>query len=291
MERSVPPLHFCSILRHVPLSLAARFLYPLPSMVDVHCHLLYGLDDGAKSLGESIQMAEMAIADGITHVIGTPHSNAEYAFNAVLIRERRDELQAQLGGRLQLATGCDFHLSLDNIQSVKKHPTRYTLNQKNYLLVEFADFAIPPSTDETLHGLHLLGLKLIITHPERNGLIRHQPEKLWKWMRLGCYVQVTAQSLTGRFGRDAQHAAEEWMMADRIHFFASDAHDTKNRPLILSEAYKIVAKKRGEEVANALFTENPLAAFEGRPLPYQPEPPAEENAASGFKKRKRFIFF
>lgn len=260
-------------------------------MVDVHCHLLYGLDDGAKSLEESIQMAEMAVADGITHVIGTPHSNGEYSFNPALIRERRDELQARIGDRLQLATGCDFHLSLDNVQNARQRPTKFALNQKNYLLVEFADFAIPPSTDDTLHSLHLLGLRLIITHPERNGLIRHQPEKLWKWMRQGCYVQITAQSLTGRFGRDAQRVAEEWLMADRVHFFASDAHDTKNRPLILSEAYKIVAKRRGEEVAQALFTENPLAAFEGRPLPYQPEAPAEESAASGFKKRKRFIFF
>jgi protein-tyrosine phosphatase len=110
-------------------------------------------------------------------------------------------------------------------------------------------------------------------------------------MRLGCYVQVTAQSLTGRFGREAQRLAERWLAEDRIHFFASDAHDTKNRPLKLREAYELVAKKRGKEIARALFVENPLAAFEGRQLPYLPEPPADGAESGGYKKRKRFLFF
>lgn len=260
-------------------------------MVDIHCHIFYGLDDGAKTFEESLRMAEMAVEDGITHVIGTPHSNGEHVLNPELVRERCAELQSAMGERLQLATGCDFHMSLDNLRDIKTDAAKYTLNHKNYVLVEFADFAIPPSSDEALYHLQLQGLHPIITHPERNGLIRHQPEKLWKWMRQGCYVQVTSQSLTGRFGREAQRSVEEWLMADRIHFFASDAHDAKNRPLQLSEAYNAVAKKRGEEIAKALFTENPLAAYEGRLLPYRPEPPAEGTSGGGFKKRKRFLFF
>jgi protein-tyrosine phosphatase len=260
-------------------------------MVDVHCHILYGLDDGAKTLDESVQMAEMAIEDGVTHVIGTPHSNSEYAFRPELIRERCAEIQARVEGRLQLATGCDFHMSIENLRDVKNNATKYTLNQKSYLLVEFADFSIPPNADEALHALRLQGLHPIITHPERNGLIVHQPEKMWRWMRQGCYVQITAQSLTGKFGREAQKCAEKWLEEDRIHFFASDAHNTKSRPLKLREAYDTVVKKRGEEIARALFVENPLAAFEGRPLPYLPDPPADSAASGGYKKRKRFLFF
>jgi protein-tyrosine phosphatase len=260
-------------------------------MVDVHCHILYGLDDGAKTLDESVQMAEMAIEDGVTRVIGTPHSNSEYIFHPEIIREHCAEIQARVEGRLQLATGCDFHMSIENLRDVKDHATKYTLNQKSYLLVEFADFSIPPNADDALHALRLQGLHPIITHPERNGLIVHQPEKLWRWMRQGCYVQITAQSLTGRFGREAQKYAEKWLDEDRIHFFASDAHNTKSRPLKLREAYDIVVKKRGEEIARALFVENPLAAFEGRPLPYLPDPPADSAASGGYKKRKRFLFF
>jgi protein-tyrosine phosphatase len=260
-------------------------------MVDIHCHILHGLDDGPKTFDDSVQMAEMAIADGVTHVIATPHSNAEYTFRPELIRERRDALQARVEGRLQLATGCDFHLSYENLQDVQKNPAKYTLNQKNYLLVEFADFAIPPNIDDTLHMLQLLGLQLIITHPERNGLIRHQPDKLWRWLRQGCFVQVTAQSLLGRFGAGTAKVLMEWLDKERIHFVASDAHSLQGRPLKLREAYQLVAKRRGEDIANALFYANPLAAFNGEPLSYVPDPPPEKSAAQKFQKRKRFIFF
>src|SRR5580692_2283583 len=133
-------------------------LYRLFSMVDIHCHILPGIDDGAKSMEVSLQMAEIAIADGITHVIATPHSNAEFKFRPELVLQLRNELQAKVEGRLKLATGCDFHLSYENLADIQVNKTKYTLNQKNYLLVEFADFAIPPNIDDTLHNLHLLGL-------------------------------------------------------------------------------------------------------------------------------------
>ena len=260
-------------------------------MVDIHCHILPGLDDGAETIEQSVEMAEMAIADGITHVVGTPHANGEYRFDPVLIRQRRDELQARVGDRLKLATGCDFHLNFENIQDLRANPAKYTINQKNYLLVEFADFSIPPGTDETLHQLQLLGISPIITHPERNRLIRTKPEQLRRWLRQGCYVQITAQSLLGGFGESTKKQAEEWLEQDMVHFFASDAHSTGKRPLKLRAAYEAAAEKRGEEVARALFFENPLAAFEGRPLPYEPEPPEASNRMAHKHRRKRFIFF
>jgi protein-tyrosine phosphatase len=260
-------------------------------MVDIHCHILPGLDDGAKTMDESVEMAEMAIADGITHVIGTPHANAEYTFRPELIRARREELQSRVEGRLQILTGCDFHLSYENVLEIQHDTAKYTLNQKNYLLVEFADFAIPPNIDDTIHTLQLLGLNLIITHPERNGLIRHQPDKLWRWLRMGCYVQVTAQSLLGRFGKDTVKIVMRWLEDERVHFVASDAHSTRGRPLRLRESYALVTRQFGEERARALFTENPMAALEGRPLPYQPEPPDDESTKRALKKKKRFWFF
>ena len=220
-------------------------------MVDIHCHILPGIDDGAKSMEIAVQMAQIAIADGITHVIATPHSNAEYKFLPEMIFQLRNELQVKVEGRLKLATGCDFHLSYENLEDIQVNKTKYTLNQKNYLLVEFADFAIPPNIDDTLHNLHLLGLHPIITHPERNGLIRHQPEKLWRWLRQGCYVQVTAMSLLGRFGSAAQHRAEHWLDEDRVHFVASDAHNVKGRPLQLRAAFDQVQMPIGDGIERA----------------------------------------
>lgn len=259
-------------------------------MVDIHCHILPGLDDGPDSLEDSLKMAEMAIEDGITHVVGTPHANDKFHFNPELASQRRDDLQRLVGDRLELATGCDFHLSYENLRDVHQNPQRYTIHQKQYLLVELADFAIPPTMDDTLHHLQLEGLSPIITHPERNGLIRNQPERLYRWLHQGCFVQVTAGSLLGRFGQRTMRLVEKWLAEERIHFFASDAHNLTGRPLRLKEAYEKTVSLRGEAIAQALFRDNPLAAYEGRPLPYEPEQP-EPSVGRGQRRRKRFFFF
>jgi protein-tyrosine phosphatase len=261
-------------------------------MVDIHCHILPELDDGAKSLEEALEMAEMAIEDGITHVVATPHANSEYRFDFNTVRERRNELQAKIGNGLQLATGCDFHLSVENLEAIRACPTNYSINQKRYLLVEFADFAIPPKAEEALRSLQLLGLSPIITHPERNRLIRSQQQRLWGWLRQGCYVQVTAQSLLGAWGESTKRQVEEWLDQKIVHFFASDAHNTAQRPLQLREAYAVVAGRWGESLAESLFRENPLAAYEGRDLPYRPVlTPAPDRPGTPVRRRKRFIFF
>ena len=259
-------------------------------MVDLHCHILPGLDDGPATMEESLAMAQSAISDGVTHVVATPHSSAEFKFNYERVRELHGQLQRLIGDRLVLATGCDFHLNLENLEMLRRDAARFCINQRNYLLVEFSEYSVPPTTSHTLHEMQLMGLHPIITHPERNGLIRHQPEKLWRWMRQGCYVQVTAQSLLGRFGRDTAKIVLDWLDHERIHFIATDAHSVTGRPLKLREAYDVVAKRRGAEIADALFTHNPMAAFEGNSLPYQPDPPPDPSAP-GYKKRKRFIFF
>jgi protein-tyrosine phosphatase len=263
-------------------------------MIDIHCHLLAGLDDGPDSIEMSLQMAEMAITDGITHVIATPHAHPQHAFVPELINRRREELQSQVAGRLTIATGCDFHLSFENLQEIQHIPTRFTLNQKNYLLVEFADYSIPPSLDQALHHLQLAGLRPIITHPERNPLIRAKPERLYRWLRQGCYAQVTGQSLLGKFGTAAQEVAEEWIGMNLVHFLASDAHNITTRPLRLKEVFDHMAKKRGEDVARALLVDNPRAVFEGRPLPWVPEMDDDIGLSPGAtpqRKRKRFWFF
>jgi protein-tyrosine phosphatase len=263
-------------------------------VIDIHCHILPGMDDGPESFEISFAMAEMAIAEGITHVIATPHATQNYPFIPNLIRQRRDELQKKFEGRLVLETGCDFHLSFENLQEIRRDPERFTLNQKNYLLVEFADFSIPAALDQSLHELQLAGLHPIITHPERNPLIRAQPERLFKWLQQGCYVQVTAQSLLGRFGKSAEEMTQHLLDAGAVHFLASDAHNVTSRPLRLREAFDELSKTRGEEVAQALLIDNPRAVFEGNALPYVPELSDEAkatDAASWTKKKKRFWFF
>jgi len=256
-------------------------------MIDVHCHILPGIDDGPESMETSIEMAEAAIADGITHVVATPHASSEYCFDFTRIQQVRDELQAKIGDRLTLATGCDFHLNPENLQALHANAAPFCINQRDYLLVEFNEYAIPPAMDQTLHEIQLLGLRPVITHPERNAILRQQTERLARWVRLGCFVQVTAGSLTGAFGPGAQKDAWRWLCDGIVHLVASDAHNTRGRPLRLKPAYEVVREQLGEETAQALFLENPKAALEGRDLPYVPDLPDPQDAAP----RKRFFFF
>jgi protein-tyrosine phosphatase len=261
-------------------------------MIDIHCHILPKLDDGPETMEMSLQMAEMAIEEGVTHLIGTPHSNSRWTFNLEANKRLRDELQSHFGGRLTIGTGCDFHLSFENLQAIREDRTRFTLNQRNYLLVEFADFSIPPALDQALHELQLEGITPIVTHPERNPLIRTNPDRLFKWLQQGCYAQVTAQSVMGKFGRSAQEAAQKWLAAGAFHFIASDAHNVSSRPLRLRDTYAHVSQVYGEEMARALMVDNPLAAFEGRPLPYVPNLETDDSAdAWKPRKKKRFFFF
>src|SRR5260370_19743883 len=149
-------------------------------MVDLHCHILPGIDDGPATMEESVAMAQSAIADGITHVVATPHSSNEYFFDFAHVRQLRDELQAKIGDQLNIATGCDFHLNPENLAFLRKEARQYCIHQRDYLLVEFSEFSISPAMDQTLHEIQLAGVRPIITHPERNRILRAPPERLQK---------------------------------------------------------------------------------------------------------------
>ncbi len=260
-------------------------------MVDIHFHLLPGLDDGPDTIETSVDMARMAMADGTTHIVATPHASPRFSFDPELVARRAEEVRALVGDGLTILTGCDFHLSFENLQDIRQHRDRYTINRNGYLLVEFASYSIPPQIEHTFHEMQLAGITPIITHPERNRILRRHTEWLDRWVSHGCAMQVTAGSLLGRFGPNALEAAKAWLETDRIHVLASDAHDTTSRPPELAAAYAHVAEVRGEETARALCIENPLAAIEGRPLPWMPEPSGAVEISGEQKKRKKFWFF
>jgi len=254
-------------------------------MVDIHCHILSGMDDGAETFEDSLAMAEMAIADGITHLVATPHANGEFRFDYDTVKRAAQKLQQAVGDRLKIATGCDFHLSPENIAAFKKMPSLFCIHQKEYLLVEFNNFSIPPAMDQTLYEMQLGGVRPIITHPERNPVIRAQPQRLEQWIRNGCYSQVTGGSLTGVFGSNALQTSAGWIARGLVHFVASDAHNATARPHKLREAYEAVQREFGRPKAEALFVHNPQAAFSGLPLPHVPE------ISDGPGKKKRFGLF
>jgi protein-tyrosine phosphatase len=259
-------------------------------MIDIHHHLLWDQDDGSTSLENSLEMARMAAADGITHVACTPHANGSYEYVPEKIDEKIAELQRLIdkeGLKLKLGRGCDFHMTYDNIQLAQQEPTRFSINGGMYILVEIPDYALPRGLTETFYQMQIGGLTPILTHPERNPTLQKEPERIAEWLRGGVLVQVTAGSVVGRMGRRAEKLAHELLAKRWVHFLATDAHNTSSRPPKMSDAHEAVAGKYGSDYAHLLCVSNPLAAFMNDAMPEQHEPLGlyEEDAPQSWWQR------
>lgn len=260
-------------------------------MIDIHHHLLPGVDDGSPDMETTIAMVRMAVDDGVTHIAATPHANNKFHYDRMaheqLLQSVRQALPADLAGRITLGLGSDFHITFDNVEAAGKDPSYFSINGKGYLMVELPDVGIPPNLRETLYELRIAGMTPILTHPERNITIQGKPEIMKPWIEDGLLLQVTAGSLTGTFGPKAQKLAHDFLRKNWVHVLASDAHSLGRRNPRLSEAFQSVESKYGAETARRLFITNPLAAFEGTPVPPQPEPEGifESDEAKSFLQR------
>jgi protein-tyrosine phosphatase len=239
-------------------------------LVDIHSHVLFGVDDGARKIEDSLAMVRMAEEHGTTDLVCTPHCSPTYAFLPDVNAERIAQIEAAAGGVLRLHTGCDFHLTFDNIQDAIAHPGKYTIDHKNYLMVEFSEMLVFHNTGEIFQRLQAAGMIPVITHPERNGLLRQRIEAMAEWVAAGARVQVTAQSLTGRFGKRAEAFSRQLLDRGMVHVIASDGHDTEHRPPLMDEAYAWLVGEYSEELARLLCIENPNATLVGQPMKMPP---------------------
>jgi len=235
-------------------------------VIDIHSHVLPGLDDGARTMEESVAMIHMAAADGTTDIVATPHASPNYAYDRTVVEELAGQLRAQAPPAIRIHCGCDFHLSVENIRDAIINPSKYVIAETTYVLVESPEFIDIRAMDLVLHDLVAAGLIPIITHPERNRVLQKEAGVLRKWADRECLVQITAQSILGEFGRTAKRSAEEMLQHGAVNFVASDAHDTEHRPPILSKAYEKVKKRYGPGMADALFKGNPSQVLEGVPV-------------------------
>lgn len=241
-------------------------------MIDIHSHILPGFDDGAAGMDEAIEMLRMAAAAGTTGIVASSHSNAEYAFNPTRAAHMIAELQQSATDIPRIHYGCELHFTLENIEAVLRSPQTWSINHRGYVLIEFSDFVNPKTSGEILARLRSAGTPPILVHPERNPLLQKNLPELESWIRQGTLVQVTAQSLLGRFGRQAKAAAEHLLEHGLVHFVASDAHDVKHRPPILTEGWQFVEERFGVETAERLFVTNPQAVLSGALIPCEQAP-------------------
>ncbi len=211
-------------------------------------------------------MVRVAAEHGTTDLVCTPHANLGYPFKPELIRDRLAEIAAAAGPAVRLYSGCDFHLSYDNIQDAIEHPQKYTIDHKCYLLVEFSDLLIFRNTPEIFSRLQEAGMIPVITHPERNSLLRQRVTQIEAWVAGGARVQITAQSVLGEFGRRAKAFSEVLLDRGLAHFVASDAHDCQRRPPRLDLARDWIGSRYGEATAEALCVSNPRDALLGKTL-------------------------
>jgi protein-tyrosine phosphatase len=241
-------------------------------MIDLHSHILPDLDDGAATWEDSLEMARMAVADGIRTMVASPHLFRHRAINlaevnpkgAIIdkIREFKQKLAAA-GLDLEILPGCDFPLCFEGLQLLENNEI-LTINEGGrFLLLEFPDSSLPPATEDICFRLTSKGITPIITHPERHFIFQEMPQKLSRLIDLGCLVQLTAASLTGGFGRQVARAAREMLRKGYCHILASDAHSPSFRPPLLSQALEAASSLVGQTRALAMVTTTPEKIIQG----------------------------
>jgi protein-tyrosine phosphatase len=251
-------------------------------MIDLHSHILCGLDDGAKSMEESFQMCRMSFQDGIRTVVATPHllpgiykndrstilSKVVELNNALVHSELRTP-DSELS--LDILPGADVHFSSDLLQLCENGEVVTVNDNGLFLMVEFDFQGIPYHAGKVLFQMIAKGIIPIITHPERNFEIGQSPKRYYEMIRMGCLGQVTAMSLTGGFGSGVKRIAENLLENRLVHIIATDAHSTDGRPPVLSAGVRAAGKIIGREEAIKMVTEYPEAIIEGR-RPNIPDP-------------------
>lgn len=237
-----------------------------PSFVDIHCHLIPGIDDGSKSWEESLEMARIAVGDGIGTVICTPHQLGNFTHNeGETIRQRAEELQRYLeanGVPLKVLPGADVRIEPEMITRLLNGSVLSLADRRRHVLLELPHelyFPLEPVLDE-LEAAEMVG---ILSHPERNQGLLTDRHRLPQLVEYGCLMQVTAGSLVGTFGPESRELAEWMITRGLVHFIATDAHGPKSRRPLMRRAYDRVAELAGQEAADQLCRHNPAQVAQG----------------------------
>lgn len=245
-------------------------------VVDIHNHILPGIDDGPKSMDEALLLVKNAEENGVTHIIATPHLNDKYCTNAQVIKEAIVELRraiAKSNISIEVLLGQEIHFY--KAMNVDKTNELVTLGDNgNYLLLELPNDHLPHYTFELLFRLLQKGYLPIIPHPERNVVLRKKKQKVYELVEKGAFIQVTASSVIGIDGYAAKRFTNDLIKHNLVHFIASDAHHHEEYPFLLVQAYQEVRKRFSERqsiyfIENAKHVKNGTALHTLPPIPFK----------------------
>jgi protein-tyrosine phosphatase len=242
--------------------------------IDIHCHLLPGIDDGPKDWKASLAMAQTATDAGIQTIVATPHQLGRYEKNtAERIVTLTTDVQRRIhdaGLPLKVLPGADVRIQEDLPELVEQGRI-LTLgnpkseNRNSFLLMELPhEQALP--LGRLLYRLQSQGITAILSHPERNKHLQENPEILRPWVQQGCLIQVTTGSITGDFGREAVRVSRWLFRENLVHLVATDAHNVTDRPPAWRSAFARICQWEGRQRANEVFKRNPAAVVAGRPV-------------------------
>ena len=236
-------------------------------MIDIHCHILPGIDDGAQTIEDSVLMAREAVSEGITTIIATPHhknNQFENEKNSILtkVSHLNQHLERE-GIPLTILPGQENRIYGEIVEDYLSGGKILPLAQTSYLFIEFPSGSVPSYAERLLYELQTEGLIPIIVHPERNQEIIENPDKLYKFVNSGALTQVTAGSVCGYFGKKIKKFSHQLMEANLTHFIASDAHNVQNRSFKMVEAFEQIEKSYGMDLVY-LFRENAELLVQGK---------------------------
>lgn len=220
------------------------------SMIDIHCHILYEIDDGARTLEESLEMARQAYEDGIHHVFATPHFTSGHYTHRAVVAEKVSELQNLINkNNIGVTIHPGNEVRLEDASFMHEHIAQnsffYLGEKERFLLLEQRWSEYDPDIVEFVRFFVSRGVTPIIAHPERHGYIRQQPELLMELIAAGAWTQVSVDSMLGKNKEEAQDFSFYLLDQDLIHTIASDAHNTVRKPN-LSEGYQVIEKRAGQ---------------------------------------------
>lgn len=227
-------------------------------MIDIHTHILPGVDDGAQTVSDSLEMARLAVEEGISKLVASPHHYTSRFYNpkeeiVPKVERLNNELKKE-GIPLEVLVGQEVRLIGDFVKEYESDQI-VTINDGIYVLVEFPANHVPRYAEQLFYDIQMAGLIPIIVHPERNSQIVEQPDKLYHLIEKGALSQVTAASIAGYFGKRIQRFSLQLIEANLTHVIASDAHNTTNRSFKMNEAFLTIEKEFGIE-AVYIFKEN-----------------------------------